>query len=44
MFFRCENFKFVLTEKDDLKSIILKGLAGGAFWIIIVILTLNYIK
>ncbi len=37
-------FKFVLPENDELKSIILKGLAGGAFWIIIALLMLNYIK
>ncbi len=37
-------FKFVLPQNDELMSIILKGLAGGAFWIIIVIFILNYVN
>ncbi len=37
-------FKFVLPQNEELMSIILKGLAGGAFWIIIAILILNYVN
>ncbi len=37
-------FKFVLPQNDELMSIILKGLAGGAFWIIIAFIILNYVN